>query len=117
MPAGPPDDPRASTVDGLVRLTWRDLDPPGPAAVERRLRDEGVDPYAWSNGPGDRYGRHAHGYTKLLMCAAGSITFLVGDAEIPVELQPGEGFVLPAGTDHAAVVGPAGCTCFEGHRR
>jgi hypothetical protein len=106
----------ASNPVGLVRLHWRDADPPGPASVERRLRDEGVDPYAWSNGPDDRYGRHAHRYTKILMCAAGSITFLVGDEETPIELRAGEGFVLRAGTDHAAVVGPAGCTCLEGHR-
>jgi quercetin dioxygenase-like cupin family protein len=89
---------------------------PSPATVERRLRDEGVEPYAWSNGPGDRYAAHEHGYTKLLMCAAGSITFLVGRSRSPVELHAGEGFVLPAGTEHAAVVGPDGCTCLEGHR-
>ena len=49
---------------------------------------------------------HQHGYTKLLMCATGSITFLVGTDASPVELAPGDGFVLPAGTPHAAVVGP-----------
>ncbi len=90
--------------------------PPTSASVSQRLRDEGVEPYAWSNGPGDRYAVHEHGYTKLLMCAAGSITFLVGTDASPVELAPGDGFVLPAGTPHAAVVGPAGCTCLEGHR-
>jgi mannose-6-phosphate isomerase class I len=35
---------------------------------------------------------------------------------VPVELGPGDGFVLPAGTLHAAEVGPRGCTCLEGHR-
>ena len=105
-----------ANLSGLVRLLWHDADAPGPSSVERRLRNEGVDPYAWSNGPNDRYARHAHGYTKLLMCAAGSITFLVGKEGTPIELRPGEGFVLPAGTEHAAVVGPAGCTCLEGHR-
>jgi quercetin dioxygenase-like cupin family protein len=73
-------------------------------------------PYAWSNGPGDRYAAHQHAYTKLLMCAEGSITFLVGPAQVPIELRPGDGFVLDAGTEHAAVVGPSGCTCLEGHR-
>jgi uncharacterized protein YjlB len=101
---------------GLVRLQWDGAEAPDPASVERRLRAEGVDPYAWSNGPGDRYARHAHAYTKLLMCAGGSITFLLGEAGTPIELRPGEGFVLQAGTEHAAVVGPAGCTCLEGHR-
>lgn len=101
----------------VVRLTWDDDDGlPDAASVAGRLRREGVEPYAWSNGPGDRYADHAHGYTKVLMCAAGSITFLVGSEAVPVELRPGSGFVLPAGTSHAAIVGPAGCTCLEGHR-
>jgi quercetin dioxygenase-like cupin family protein len=101
----------------LARLDWRPADgPPGPDSVARRLRGEGVEPYAWSNAPGDRYQPHEHAYTKLLMCAAGSITFLVGPGREPVELHPGEGFVLPAGTPHAAIVGPGGCTCLEGHR-
>ncbi|NJD29904.1 MAG: cupin domain-containing protein [Chloroflexi bacterium] len=100
----------------LIRLTWNSAAPPSPASVERRLRAEGVEPYAWSNRPGDRYATHEHPYTKLLMCAAGSITFLVGLAADPVEVRPGEGFILPAGTPHAAIVGPAGCTCLEGHR-
>jgi quercetin dioxygenase-like cupin family protein len=84
--------------------------------VADRLRDEGVEPYAWSNGPGDRYAVHEHGYAKLLMCAAGSITFLVGTDAVGVTLHPGDGFVLPPGTPHAAVVGTQGCTCLEGHR-
>ncbi|MBI3751507.1 MAG: AraC family ligand binding domain-containing protein [Chloroflexi bacterium] len=90
---------------------------PSIKTASRRLRSEGVDPYPWSNGPGDRYAAHDHGYAKVLMCAAGSILFLVGPDRVPVELQPGDGFVLPAGTSHAAVVGPDGCTCVEGHRR
>jgi uncharacterized protein YjlB len=90
---------------------------PGVPAAEARLRALGVEPYAWSNGPGDRYGAHEHAFTKLLVCAEGSITFLVGEDGDPVELAAGEGLELPAGTRHAAVVGPDGCTCLEGHRR
>ncbi len=78
-----------------------------------RLRAEGVEPHAWSNGPGDRYSVHSHAFTKVLMCAAGSITFLIGPDAEPIDLRPGEGFVLPPGTPHAAVVGPSGCTCLE----
>ncbi|HET9851440.1 MAG TPA: AraC family ligand binding domain-containing protein [Candidatus Limnocylindrales bacterium] len=101
---------------GLARLRWRDADAPSSATVARRLREEGVEPYAWSNGPGDRYPAHDHGYEKVLMCAAGSIVFRVGPEEAPVELGPGEGFVLRAGTRHSAEVGPMGCTCLEGRR-
>lgn len=93
------------------------LTAPGRAAAESRIRELGLEPLSWSNGPGDRYAAHDHGYTKLLVCAAGSITFLVGDDENPVELRAGDGFELPPGMRHAAVVGPEGCTCVEGHRR
>jgi uncharacterized protein YjlB len=102
--------------DGIDRLRLDAASPPSSAAVAERLRHEGVEPYAWSNGPNDRYEVHQHRYAKLLMCAAGSITFLIGPDAEPLELQPGDGFVLPAGTPHAALVGPAGCTCLEGHR-
>ncbi|MEO7295495.1 MAG: cupin domain-containing protein [Candidatus Limnocylindria bacterium] len=92
---------------------------PGEAGVQaarERLEAAGVEPYAWSNGPGDQYAAHEHRTNKLLICAEGSITFLVGPDERPVELSAGDGLVLPAGTRHAAVVGPDGCTCLEGHR-
>jgi hypothetical protein len=90
---------------------------PGVEEARARLRAAGVEPYAWSNGPGDGYAEHDHDTTKLLICALGSITFLVGPDAVPVELTAGRGFVLPARTLHAAVVGPEGCTCLEGHRR
>lgn len=108
--------PRGDLPAPLRPLRWDRGDAVSTASVAARLRAEGVEPYAWSNGAGDRYDVHEHAYEKLLMCAAGSITFLVGADAVAVELRPGDGFVLPAGTQHAAVVGPAGCTCLEGHR-
>lgn len=100
----------------MLPLPWDRDEVPSAASVARRLRDAGVEPHAWSNGPGDRYGVHSHDYTKLLVCAAGSITFLVGPDAVAVPLMPGDGFILPPGTPHAAVVGPSGCTCLEGYR-
>lgn len=97
-------------------LPWDRAEAPDAASAARRLRDAGVEPHVWSNGPGDRYGVHSHDYTKLLFCAAGSITFLVGADAAAVELSPGDGFILPPGTPHAAIVGPKGCTCLEGYR-
>ncbi len=88
----------------------------GVPVARERLRAAGVEPWSWSNGPGDAYAAHDHATTKLLICAEGSITFFVGDAGTPVELRAGDGFVLPAGTRHSALVGPDGCTCLEGHR-
>jgi hypothetical protein len=88
----------------------------GVEAARARLRAAGVQPHAWSNGPGEQYAEHDHDTAKLLICAEGAITFLVGRDRVPVVLRAGEGFVLPAHTLHAAVVGPEGCTCVEGHR-
>ncbi len=104
------------TLPAALRALPGDV-PAGVTGASDYLRHAGVEPMAWSNGPGDRYPSHDHPYTKLLVCAEGSITFLVGIDEVPVELEPGQGFELPPHTPHAAVVGPAGCTCVEGHRR
>lgn len=90
---------------------------PGIEAARERLAALGVDPSTWSNAPGDTYAEHAHATTKLLVCAEGSITFFVGPRRQRVELTAGRGIILAAGTPHAAEVGPAGCTCVEGHRR
>jgi quercetin dioxygenase-like cupin family protein len=84
------------------------------AELAARLRTEGLEPSPWSNGPGDRYAHHQHGYDKVLVCAAGSIVF-----EAPstggLELAVGDRLELPAGTVHGAVVGPSGVTCLEAH--
>ena len=85
------------------------------SALEARLRDDGLDPGAWSNGPGDRYAAHVHGYDKVLVCAAGSIRFGLPDAGSTVELTVGDRLDLPAGTTHDATVGPDGVTCLEAH--
>lgn len=88
--------------------------PPGEEALERLLRDEGLAPRWWSNGPGDRYSAHAHGYHKVLYCARGSIVFEAGEATY--ELSPGDRLDIPPGTVHAARVGPAGVSCVEASR-
>ncbi|GBC87018.1 hypothetical protein HRbin12_01018 [bacterium HR12] len=71
-------------------------------------------PRTWSNAPGDRYGRHAHGYHKVLFCLAGSIVFHTADGDL--ELRPGDRLDLDPGTEHAATVGPEGVTCIEASR-
>ena len=99
----------------LERLAWPDGDAPDLAGAERHLRAAGMEPMSWSNAPLDRYSGHTHAYEKELYCVAGSIDFLVGDERETVTLSAGDGLRLPAGTWHAATVGPEGCTCVEGH--
>jgi quercetin dioxygenase-like cupin family protein len=80
-----------------------------------RLRQEAAGCYEWSNGPGDTYPEHTHGYRKVLYCVAGSITFTLPDRA--VRLLAGDRVELPAGTPHGALVGPEGCVCIEGRGR
>jgi hypothetical protein len=71
-------------------------------------------PHSWGNGPDDRYGRHDHGYHKVLFCLSGSIVFHTDDGDI--ELRAGDRLDLEPGTAHAATVGPGGCRCVEASR-
>lgn len=92
-----------------------------PGAV--RGRDEAIAVFAsegcsvprgWGNGPGDTYGRHEHGYHKVLFCLAGSITFHLGGEDLT--LRPGDRLDLEPGSRHSATVGPEGCSCIEASR-
>jgi quercetin dioxygenase-like cupin family protein len=83
--------------------------------MERRLRNEGLAPSAWSNGPGDVYAAHRHDYDKVLVVARGSIRFGLPDRGDAVDLAEGDRLDLPAGTAHDALVGPDGVTCLEAH--
>ena len=96
--------------------TWSTAEPPTEAAIRLILGAEGLQPYAWSNGPGDVYGAHDHSYHKVIYVIAGSITFGLPDEGRRVTLNAGDRLELPAGTTHDAVVGPQGVVCLEAHR-
>ena len=82
-------------------------------SLDARLRREGLDPGRWSNGPGDRYGAHEHGYDKVLVVASGSIRFGLVDRGENADLRSGDRLELPAGTRHDALVGPDGVVVLE----
>jgi quercetin dioxygenase-like cupin family protein len=86
-----------------------------PDSLEDRLRSEGLRAASWGNGPGDRYGEHAHDYDKVLVASSGSIVFHLPESGLDVELRVGERLDLPAHTRHAATVGSAGVSCLEAH--
>jgi len=86
---------------------------PDPGTIETAVRREVGDVYGWSNAPGDTYGEHEHGYSKLLYCTRGSIDFILADGA-RIAMRPGDRLVLPPRTRHSAVVGPDGCACVEG---
>jgi quercetin dioxygenase-like cupin family protein len=89
---------------------------PSSEDLMTRLRKEAGGCYSWSNGPGDTYAPHRHGYEKVLYCVEGSITFVLEGTGERLDLAAGDRMVLPAGAVHGAEVGPHGCTCIEGRR-
>ena len=97
-------------------LQWNEQEPPTEATIRRRLQAEGLQPYRWSNGPGDGYSAHAHSYHKVIYVVSGSITFGLPHIRQQVALDPGDRLELPPGVVHAALVGPEGVVCLEAHR-
>jgi hypothetical protein len=83
--------------------------------IRDRLAAEGLIAGSWSNGPGDRYGAHRHGYDKVLVCGMGSIDFELPELGETVRLSSGDRLDLPAGTLHGALVGDDGVICLEAH--
>lgn len=89
---------------------------PNETDMRRKMVAEGLDPYRWSNGPGDIYGAHSHGFHKVITVVSGSIAFGLPDTGEKLHLNAGDRLDLPAGVRHDALVGPHGVACLEGHR-
>ena len=100
-----------------VKLTpYPHIHSPTEAELLKMLSAEGLAPYRWANGPGDRYPAHTHSYHKVITVVSGSITFVLPQGGKSLSLTVGDRLDLPAGTVHEAVVGPRGVVCLEGHR-
>ena len=79
--------------------------------IEQAFAREGLFPRSWSNCAHYVYPSHAHEYDKILYCVRGQVTFHMSGEDIV--LRPGQRLDIPAGTRHAATVGPAGVECME----
>jgi quercetin dioxygenase-like cupin family protein len=79
------------------------------------MRDAGLRPERWGNGPGERYAAHDHAYDKVIAVEGGSIRFGLPGTHDSIELAAGDRLDLPAGTEHDALVGPTGVACLEAH--
>ena len=96
----------------VTRNEHGDLD---ESSLRERMRAEGLNPYSWSNLPHDRYSPHRHPYGKVIYVVSGSIEFGLPELGESVDLHAGDRLDLPSGVMHAAVVGPEGVHCLEGH--
>jgi len=96
--------------------SWSEEGPVTEAAIRKLYTAEGLEPYRWSNAPGDVYSQHVHSYDKVIYVVRGSITFRLPERDGELDLRTGDRLDLPAGTAHDAVVGPGGVVCLEAHR-
>ena len=95
---------------------WTDSASPTQSALMRRMAEEGLSPYSWSNGPHDIYAAHSHSYNKVIFVVQGSITFGLPELGKQLTLKTGDRLDLPAGVVHDAVVGSQGVVCLEAHK-
>jgi len=101
-------------------VRWQEAAQPQEQELRKRMQEQGLSPYSWSNGPGDTYAVHSHNYEKVLYCVHGSIRFVLPDyseATRNIDLSPGDCMILPAGVRHSAFVGLQGVTCLEATRQ
>jgi uncharacterized protein YjlB len=94
---------------------WSGSAAPTEPALRRLLESEGLQPYAWANGPFDRYAPHSHDYDKVIYVVRGAITFGLPQSGGSLELKAGDRLDLPSGTVHDATVGEDGVVCLEAH--
>jgi quercetin dioxygenase-like cupin family protein len=102
--------------DGIEVHKWSGEPAPDETGIRNILAAEGLQPYRWSNGPGDVYGAHSHTFHKVIYVVEGSITFGLPDTGDRILLDAGDRLNLPAGISHNAVVGNKGVVCLEAHR-
>jgi quercetin dioxygenase-like cupin family protein len=110
-------------AEKLQVFRWQEEAAPTEQELRKRMQEQGLTPYAWSNGPGETYTVHSHSYQKVLYCVRGSIRFLLPDEydvntgiATAIDLSAGDGMLLPSGVRHSARVGQRGVTCLEAAR-
>jgi uncharacterized protein YjlB len=104
-------------TSSLKITPWPHAHPPTEPELRQLLAAEGLDAYAWGNGPHDLYPPHSHGYHKVIYVVRGSITFGLPEEGHNLTLQAGDRLDLPARIVHNATVGAEGVLCLEAHRR
>ncbi len=103
-------------MESKVRVVrWPGEQPPGEASLREICAREGLQPYRWSNAPGDVYAAHEHSYHKVIYVVRGAIMFGLPASGERITLLPGDRLELPAGVSHDAAVGSQGVVCLEAH--
>jgi len=85
------------------------------AELEKKLRREGFgQTYIWQDEPGQRYAEHTHPVETAHIILEGEMRLTMGGQSTTYRV--GERCDVPAGTVHAARMGPAGCRYLIGEK-
>lgn len=85
------------------------------AELEKKLHSEGFGhTYIWQDGPGQGYAEHTHAVETAHIILDGEMTLTVNGHS--TTYRAGERCDVPAGTAHAARMGPAGCRYLIGEK-
>jgi mannose-6-phosphate isomerase-like protein (cupin superfamily) len=85
------------------------------AQLERQLHTEGFrHTYVWEDGPNRCYGDHTHAAETAHIILEGEMTLTMGGRS--TIYQAGDRCDVPAGTVHAACMGPEGCRYLIGEK-
>jgi quercetin dioxygenase-like cupin family protein len=81
---------------------WTEDDEPNAPSLRQRLEGEGYSVFQWTDGPGTRYGPHAHDEDQSHWIVSGALELRVGHETY--SLRAGDRDFLPANTIHSAHV-------------
>ena len=83
--------------------------------LEKQLHGEGFrNTYIWEDGPGFRYSEHTHPFETAHIILEGEMTLTIDRHSTTYHAE--ERCDVPAGTVHAARMGPAGCRYLIGEK-
>jgi len=99
---------------------WQGGQHPTMSTIIRKMREEKLVPYMWSNQSNYRHAVRSHGYDKIIYVIDGVIEITFPDTNQRTRLRSGDRVDIPSGVRHGLIVGNGGAKCVEatiGRRR
>lgn len=97
-----------------VRITrWTGALHPSLTNVTRKMQEEGLRPYMWTNMPNHRYAVRSHGFDKVLYVIEGTLELILPDSNERIKLRAGDRADIAAYVRHGTNVGLSGAKCVE----
>lgn len=103
-----------AAVQSVKVTRWHGGQHPTLDNITRRMQDEGLRTYMWTNTPNFRYPVRSHGYDKTLYCLQGSLEISFPQTKRRVTLRAGDRVDVPRGVRYSTIIGPTGAQCIEG---